>query len=321
MTVRKAETGAYHPILDRPEAAAHVAQHFSDVVAVLADMVDYGSHLIPRCLASSANRLTDVVLLPVLTKQAVGFLDAGQVLLDSGCVNPAALQLRALFEVSVYIAWILRRDTDRRARAYYVANLRRRLDWAKRVRPGTDEFRRLSRDYRSIRIRNPLKGRQSEVAQEIADVERRLGKADFRQMNAAFSRRRGKRAYDPEWYAVLFPKNQKASLYTLAKQTDHRAQYRLIYEQGSEMMHSSRLDPHVRVEAKALRIRSLRELTDFGHIAQLLMGEAMSTYLLVLRHYRPNEADNFAKKYAESWRAAYMNRKTLKYEYVDHVIG
>lgn len=236
-------------------------------------------------------------------------------------MNPAALQLRALFEVSVYIAWIIRRDTNRRARAYYVANLRRRLEWAKRARPGTDEFKRFSRDHRSMRIRNPLKDRQKEVVEEIGNVERRLAKADFRRMNGAFARRRGKRSYDPDWYAVLFRKNKRPSLYTLAKQVDHRAQYRLIYEQGSEMMHSSRLDPHVRVEANAMRIRSLRELTDFGQVAQLLMGEAMSTYLLVLRRYRPNEADNFAKKYVESWRTAYMDRRVLKYEYVDHVIG
>jgi hypothetical protein len=320
MTVPKAEASAYPPILDRPEAAAHVQGYFSEPVGVLADMVDYGTHLIPRCWSSSDKRLTEIVLLPVLTKQAVGLLDAGQVLLGSGCVNPAALQLRALFEVSVYIAWILRRDTDRRARAYYVANLRRRLEWAKRARPGTDQFRALTRDYRAIRIRNPLKDRQVEVLQETEDVERRLRKSDFRQMNAAFARRRGKRPYDPDWYAVLFLKKRRPSLYTLAKQVDQRAQYRLIYEHGSEMMHSSRLDPHIQVEAKAVRIRSLRELTDFSHIAQLLMGEAMSIYRLVLRRYRPSEVDNFAKKYTESWRAAYLERKVLKYEYIDHIL-
>jgi hypothetical protein len=321
MSVLKAETGAYQLILDRPEATAHVEEHFRDIVAVLVEMVDYGTHLIPRCLASSSKRLTDVVLLPVLTKQAVEFLDAAQVLLASGCVNPAALQLRALFEVSVYIAWIVRRDTDRRARAYYVANLRRRLDWAKRVRPGTDEFERLTRDYQSIRIRNPLKDRQSEVVEEIGIVERRLAKPDFRQMNRAFARRRGTRSYDPDWYAVLFPKKKRPSLYTLAKQVDQRAQYRLIYEQGSEAMHSSRLDPHIRVEGNAMRIRSLRELTEFSHIAQLLMGEAMSTFRVILRRYRPSEADSFAKKYVDSWRAAYMERRVVKYEYVDRIIS
>jgi hypothetical protein len=321
MALRNAETGAYPPILDRPEAAAHVQEHFSKSVAVLAEMVDYGTHLIPRCWASSEKRLTDVVLLQVLTKQAIGFLDAAQVLLTSGAVNPATLQLRALFEVSVYVSWILRRDTDRRARAYYVANLRRRLEWAKRAKPGTDEFKTFSRDHRSLRIRNPLKDRQGDVLEEIANVERRLRKPDFRQMNRAFARRRGNRAYNPDWYAVLFPKKRRPSLYTLAKQVERRAEYRLIYEQGSEMMHSSRLDAHILVDANVMRIRSLRELTEFGHVAQLLMGEAIGTYLAVLRHYRPNEADNFARKYSENWRTTYFDRTKLKYEYIDHVIG
>jgi hypothetical protein len=321
MRVREPETGAYYPILDRPEAAAHVREYFRESVDVLKDMVDYGTHLIPRCWASSPKRLTDVVLLPVLTKQAVGLLDAAQVLLASGCVNPAALQLRALFEASVYISWITRRDSDRRARAYYVSNLRRRLEWARRGLRGSVEFNRFTRDHRSMRSKNPLTDHRREVLDEIRNVEGRLAKADFSQMNRAFARRRGKRPYDPTWYAVLFPKTSRPTLYTLAKHVDHRAQYRLIYEQGSEMMHSSRLDLHVRVEANAMRIRSLRELADFGQVAQLVMGEAMSTYLVMLRRYRPNEADNFARKYAETWRAAYMNNNTVKYEYIDHVIG
>src|SRR5690606_20226793 len=110
----------------------------------------------------------------------------------------------------------------------------------KRATPGTDEFKVFSKDHRSIRTSNPLAEHQHTLLEEIENVEARLRTADLRQMNSAFTRRRGRGAYDPEWYAVLFPRQKRPSLYTLAKQVGRRANYRLIYEHGSEIMHSSR---------------------------------------------------------------------------------
>ena len=37
----------------------------------------------------------------------------------------------------------------------------------------------------------------------------------------------------------------------------------------------------------------------------------MRGYVLLLRRYSPNEADNFAKKYSEGWQTAYLNRRVL----------
>jgi hypothetical protein len=117
--------------------------------------------------------------------------------------------------------------------------------------------------------------------------------------------------------AVLFRGKRRPSLYTLAEQLKRRSEYRIIYEHESEMMHSSRMDPHIRVSDQALHIRALRELTDLPLVAQLLMGQAVMVYKCVLAKYRPNERDSFARKYAEAWRQVFLSKRVVKYNYED----
>src|SRR5690242_21813528 len=107
MVIERIEPSAFASLLNRVEAREHIAEYFADIPAVLADLVDYGTHLIPRCLASSKHELADLVALAILLKQAVGMLDGAQILFQEGAVQPSTLQLRALFEVSVYLDWLL----------------------------------------------------------------------------------------------------------------------------------------------------------------------------------------------------------------------
>jgi hypothetical protein len=58
-----------------------------------------GSNLIPRCYSSSEKNLKDAVLLPILLRQAVAMLDGVELLLTSGAVHAANLQMRALFSM------------------------------------------------------------------------------------------------------------------------------------------------------------------------------------------------------------------------------
>jgi hypothetical protein len=322
MTIAQAPSDANEIILNRAEAVANARQHAGHITTALRSIVDYGTHLIPRCWTTSQRELTDIVVLAVMLKQIVGLLDAAEVLISAGCVQPALLPLRATYEAVTYLDWMLLRDTDRRAKAYHVANIRRGLRWAKRVRRGTKESKALLKEMRSLGMPDRFKGRkrQLEVAAEVRRYEELLNQQAYRRMSTAFERRK-RGLYDPEWYVVLFPRKKRPSLYTLAKQLKRPAEYRLIYETGSEMMHSSRSDRHFRVENGKLGFHSLRELGDIGQVAQLLMGQAMRAYTSVLRRYRPHEVENFARKYATDWRRAYLTPVEIQYEYVERELG
>src|SRR6185437_14757547 len=69
----------------------------------------------------------------------VAMIDAIEILLCRSAVHASTLQLRAMFEASVYIDWMLAGDRESKAAYYYVHNLLRLRLWAMRVQPGTAE--------------------------------------------------------------------------------------------------------------------------------------------------------------------------------------
>ena len=322
MTLFYHEPTAFDPLLNRAEALGHVEEYFPEIPRTLAELVDYGTHLIPRCYNSSGKALVDIISIAVLLKQAIAMLDGAQLLIAGGAVQPALLQLRAMFEVSVFLDWTLATESESRARAYYVWNLRRGRMWALRALQGTPEAEALENDLAGLSVSGRLQGAdvQAQAAKQLAHFDEQLAAPENAHMNSLFDDRRGRRLFDADWYAVLFPRRERATLRTLCEQVGRLPEYQLIYELGSEAMHSRRTDVHFRVTEGKLGFRSLRELTDIGLVAQLLIGQAIHTYGGILRNYRPQERENFARKYSERWRSILLSKKSVQYEYIERPI-
>jgi len=49
-------------ILDRQESANHVKEHFYENIALLVEIIDYGTNLIPRCYTSSEKKTSPLQL-------------------------------------------------------------------------------------------------------------------------------------------------------------------------------------------------------------------------------------------------------------------
>lgn len=98
-------------------------------LTALADLVAYGTHLLPRLLASGQASFCKRVVLTELGRDALASADGLSVLSRVGAVGAAELQLRALFENSAYAQWILSGDREERARAYHSAQHRQALRW------------------------------------------------------------------------------------------------------------------------------------------------------------------------------------------------
>ena len=109
----------FQKILDRDEPASLVQEHLSESTQ-LREVVDYGTHLVPRCYKSSPGGLTEAVVLGVLLKHFLAMVDGVEVLITNGAVLAAHTQSRVLFETHMYIAWILRENSEQRSKQYHV---------------------------------------------------------------------------------------------------------------------------------------------------------------------------------------------------------
>jgi hypothetical protein len=270
-------------------------------------------------MADSKRSLADAVILATLSRQVVSMLDGIEVLLSNGAVYAANLQLRALFEASVYIDWILDSDTERKAAYYYVHNLRRMRIGAGRLQPGSPEwqdFASVVKDF-SIKIDEKIADSATTRAKEIDEA---LSKPKYSGINKEFDEcRKGKR-YDPAWYAPLLPKGQR-TLAAISKAVGRESLYRLLYSGASEVMHSSNYGHHLEYSDGKLTLLPIRLLKGFDITLSFSLSIAIHTYRRVLGTYRPAElSSSFPRKYLENWRTEFRNMPKIRYRSDDEEI-
>jgi Family of unknown function (DUF5677) len=310
MLIKVREQG--HPaLLDRTTVTADVEKHLKPWLELILDLVNYGTNLIVRCVQSSERKTRDRVVLTILLRQAVAMLDGVEVLLSKGCTHTANLQMRALFEASVYINWILAGDSEQKARYYHVHNLRRKRLWASRGQAGSPEATRFAAEMGKygLGITDELKERSR---QQIEEIDRILAQPELAAINADFDAAKAKRrvARDVAWYVPL----GQPSFAAIARATANSALYVILYSGASEVMHSSSDDQHVQFEAGKLTIKQIRSLAGFEPVFRFSVSIALDLYQKILKEYRYGELPAFSRKYVEQWQKQYLNFPKIKYE-------
>jgi hypothetical protein len=308
-------------ILDREKHEADVRQHFAKHIDLLVALANYGSNLIPRAYDSSAKKLEDIIVVAVLLKQVVSMIDAVEVLISKGVVGPATLQARAAFEASLYIDWILKGESRKKAKYYYASNLRNQRLWALRFKTGTQEKEVFSQSFEDIEnhVKIPDLDRVEEEANEhLERVDTFLSKPEWAEINKEFEHRKNKKTgAEAYWYRLL----GVSSIRQLAKDVGRLAEYDLFYARGSEIMHVASYKDHFRFSRGKLSLEPIRQLKDIHIVLRFITVVAISSFVSILRHYRHGEIQSFARKYVEDWRAAFLDIPSVSYTTQIHLFG
>jgi uncharacterized protein DUF5677 len=287
-----------------------IKEKLSKPLVFLQNLANYGSNLIPRCFVSSNRTLTDTVLIGSLLKHAVSMLDGIVILLRQGSVLSSHLQLRSLFEAHIYIRWILKDDSERRAKQYFVWHWRRELDWTRSAIKGTKENERLKTAFKyeiNYSTIEELKGREKQIEEQERKLLDMLNSQDFKEVTEEFERlrnRKGKRSRnDPKWYVLWGPSNFRE----LCEKLSLEGEYDVFYSHFSEIMHATTQKRMISHHRNEVIFEPIRSPEGFSQIVRYSATLAMRTYQAILEKYRPSEAaDNFKRKYREEWRESFM---------------
>jgi hypothetical protein len=305
---------AHKTILDRHTSAQYVKEHFSESLELVREVTNYGSNLIPRCFVSTKRKLPDIVILGSLLKQAVAMLDAVEILVSHGALYAAHVPARALFEVYVYISWVLQKDKDKRARQYYVWHLRRRRTWTRRMIPTTDEQKRFEEAIKQLNLSQDQE-MQEEAKKQVAAIDKVLSKDEYKEINAEFDKmKRPGRDYDQPWYR---PSGAK-SLADMAAHLGIRPQYDIFYSQFSEIAHSEAFQKHILIKEQGIIFEPIRQLEGIRTFLTIVLSLAIRIYQSILKEYRPGELSNFGQKYLTEWRSRFHSIKDVKYAISKH---
>ena len=199
-------------LLDRKYLPKEIKKDLSEPISYLEELVDYGVRLLKRSFFAGEREISDVVLLPVLLRQVLAFLDAVHLHLLNGAVYTAIPDLRAMFEATLSIEWILKGPQERKesqadwkqrwARQYYVAELRQERSWIRAFIPRTPDHARLKK------VAGPLVSRILSDPKELVaakarvkDIGRHIAQhRELKRINSLFGPLVKKPWQEPAWY-------------------------------------------------------------------------------------------------------------------------
>ena len=294
-------------IIDREKHEQDAKKYFSAHIDMLVDLVNYGSNLIPRAYDSSNKKLEDAIVIGVLFKHVVSMIDAISILVEKGATSTASLQARAAFEASLYIDWILESDSEKKAKYYYVSNLRNQRLSALRAIKGTEEEKEFSQLFRDVDKYIEEKGKkdlEEKAHAELEKIDNFLNQPGWHEINCVYQQKHK----NTRWYQPLGIKSVKY----LADKLGHLGMYELFYSTSSEIMHGASYRNHIQFKKGAARFLPIRQLEDINFVLRFITLVAIPSYLSILSHYRPGE-DTLVKKYVKHWRKTFLNIPRIKY--------
>lgn len=298
-------------LLNRDSTKAVIATNVGAQLVAIRSLVDYGSNLIPRAIGVETKSIGVTVAIGVFLKQVVAMADAVEVLLAEGSVFACHLPARGAFEASLYLDYVLERDADRRARRFYVADIRDQLAWARKGIPGTLEAAAhvsLQQQFGAAAA-SPETQRVAEAAH--AEMLKILDQADLKPINAEFTEKRGKARFDPSWYSLDGIRTVRA----LAEHLGRLPEYEAFYSRGSQVMHSGTFRDHLIPIGSKIALAPIRHVSDMSALLRSVFVVTLGSYNKVVAAFLPHELEATREKYVRKWRPAFMGMPDFKFKY------
>lgn len=290
-------------LLDREGMEAQAQAVFASELALLKSVVDYGDGLILRAFNASDQTLPDMVTCLVLFKQVVRMLDAAHIQATAGSAPPGFSLVRAAFEASLYLEWILSDATEERATLYYVGDVRERRIWAERAISGGVAlgYREPSEELRAA-VSTISAETKSQLVAQLTEIDRILGQPGLAEFNQRFNswRTKKKKVLDePAWYEVA----GVGSIAGIARSLDRMGDYLAFYGKGSVVAHAQSYRDHVMLgKGGKISIKPIRDPRETAEVVRAAVAVAFSCYEVIITRYVPGDIGAFRAVYTRDWR-------------------
>lgn len=292
-----ARVGAHLLVLNRQEAVANAATYFGLALDVLSELIDEGTRLEVRILGQGAGELRRVIPIAVLYHRLLAILDSIEVLLRAGQAYGARILTRSLLETSWSLEWMLKDEVELRAHQYYVIDLHQRAEELERSVPGTPAYARLKKAL-GTQADSMLAINEEEIADvkaSRADILRRLREyPELRKVDQEVERRKKKKGGELKWFQLFGGPN---TFRDLAERLDHAEEYEVFYRMDSHAVHGSWIQDHISIRDEVAANLPLRNMRDFGRVADEAWTTGFRTTINVLKHFREGELRGFVLRF------------------------
>ncbi len=230
----------------------------------------------------------------------IELLDGVVVLIGSGAIEPARLQLRAAFESFLTLCFILQKDTEKRGYAWLVVRdvLNRIKTWHKfdTTSEAGKEFVKLTAKEGVKVLSTPDAAEKRTKLVEMIETNPRWKDA-YQEYKRLKGQKFPKSPNRPEWFE-LYNGPVGPGLGTLARHLGYGSQYEILYRHWSNRVHGT--DAVQRFKRDG--VPPLRSTEDLNMTVNLVASFGFGAMFRLHNYYMPERNQQFAKWYVEKMR-------------------
>lgn len=269
-------------------------------------MVD-GFEAAQKSASSSSCYSHSTVLM--LARHIIVALDGVSVLARQGCAENCSPLLRSAFEADLSLTHILAKDSQRRAIAYQVAHIHRRIKSYRRL-DSTDELGvALRRELQGDPFLNLLQWPATDLGARVANLQKCFSDPAFIPVEKAWQEatktRKGERKKkDPEWFSLF---SGPASLRDLAILHQMGSFYEALYRVWSENVHGTGgMDSIAPSDEEGMNsVRPIRHPSGLESACGFAAQFAISATHKIVMAYAPEQAGRFQTTYRNNLSTRY----------------
>lgn len=290
----------FDALLDREQATKIVQETLQQPLAVLRDMINYGTNLLVRCQSQTVLKQTELVVLNHLFAHGLAMLDAAHEQLSIGCAPSAELQVRSMLEARLSIAFILSAEAEKRARYFRVWQKLEELKEQAACIPGETPYELLLKemgdDFKKVVA--PL---EKAARSNVKIIREWLDKSENALIVADYKKHRSN-----HWAAPF----GITSVRKLAIDIGHYIEYFYLYAPFSATMHGT--GKRVTITSEFAETDPLRQPDKVEGLLDTTYTIAFGMLSDVLEHYRIAEISTTFVQKADAWKKANKQRKPFK---------
>jgi hypothetical protein len=240
----------------------------------------------------------------LLMRHIVETVDGVSVLVAKGSKDNCGLLLRSSFEAMAGIVYILKADTERRALAYQVAHIHRKIKLYRKFVPTDDVGRQLRVDLKDDQLVSFFDLPITDWQKRIDGLKRTFAMPEYAPIQAEWERLKKERKGDPNWYTLF---GGPSDMRKLALDIGRGSFYEILYRPWSDFTHAEGVFGNISQGADDdVLMKPVRSPKGIEQACNFACHFCLETVRSVLLAFAPDEWLRFERRYSAELRARHV---------------
>jgi hypothetical protein len=245
----------------------------------------------------------------LLMRHLVEAVDGVGLLVAKGSAEPCEPLLRSGFEALTSILYILKEDTERRARAYQVRHVHRKIKLYRKFIPTDDVGRALRTDLKDDPFLKFFDNPGIDWQGKIDGLKEMLVRPEYAPIQAEWEQVK-KTKKNPNWYSLFGGPND---LRTLCVKIGKGALYEILYREWSEFAHAvGAFDSISEGTGGRFEMQPIRVPKGIEEVCTIASDICVETVMTVVKKFASDELPKFEQRFSSEFRAKKMELLTTK---------